>query len=699
MAWPDIFFKAKKRTEPVPTPDFAPAPVAPKSNDPQPPIIQPVPPEAMASGSTSPAPIKSEPIRFEPPKIEPPNVEPLKPEPIRAETSTKTLPAMHGVVLRPPARLSQPAIPTPPLKNLEQLRAEADPARALANNGGLRMLKPGEIDPAKGPAPIPAATPAPVGYVQPPVGSPAPVTPPMASPVAAPVASAPPPFPSFAPAPRPVVAPDARKIEPPLIPAKPAMQGDSPFILKPTSGNDASPKVTLPAGPGPLLPFGSIAPRKAKMADVARIVLPPKRDETDAAPSPSQPLPMVVPPAFPVAAMTVRVKVPTEKPLIPRIVLSSPTSIAPFQSATPVAKAPASGPIVSPLASATSDLAPNKDMTSHQLAPATPNILPPVVPEAPKSPVGDTSFSQLIPTMPFTSGMDAPAAPLIEVPKVDPEAHKPEPTAELLPKIDPEAHKPEPPVNLAPKVEPAPVVETFPRIEPEPFTPLPPIEVIPKVDPEAHKPGPTTEVLPKIDPEAHKPQPPAAPLPRAEPEAPKPESSPAPFTLEKANAPSAGPEKREFHLANGEKVGGVVLSETPEAIYIQHGTLGVITIPRNQIAKRLVEIILMNGDRIVGDIMAETADTLYVRHSSLGMLTVPRAQRSTRVVEAILKDGDRVLGEVLTETETFTVIRSATLGTVTVPHEKIAMLNRKIEQIEMKSLPPAFPELKDTPSS
>ena len=93
--------------------------------------------------------------------------------------------------------------------------------------------------------------------------------------------------------------------------------------------------------------------------------------------------------------------------------------------------------------------------------------------------------------------------------------------------------------------------------------------------------------------------------------------------------------------------------------------------------------------------MAETADTLYVRHASLGMLTVPRAQRSTRVVEAILKDGDRILGEVLTETESFTVIKSATLGTVTIPHDKLTMLNRKIEQIEMKMLPPAPSPLRD----
>ena len=82
-------------------------------------------------------------------------------------------------------------------------------------------------------------------------------------------------------------------------------------------------------------------------------------------------------------------------------------------------------------------------------------------------------------------------------------------------------------------------------------------------------------------------------------------------------------ERREFILANGERILGTVLSETPEAIYIDHTTLGVLTIPRAQIAQRPIEIILINGDRIVGDIVAETADTLFVRHASLGILTVP----------------------------------------------------------------------------
>jgi RNase P/RNase MRP subunit p29 len=133
-------------------------------------------------------------------------------------------------------------------------------------------------------------------------------------------------------------------------------------------------------------------------------------------------------------------------------------------------------------------------------------------------------------------------------------------------------------------------------------------------------------------------------------------------------------------------------------VYLNHETLGVLTLPRSQIATRPVEIILINGDRIVGDIMAETADSLYVRHASLGMLTVPRSQRSTRVVEAILKDGDRILGEVLAETENFTVIRSATLGTVPVPHNKVAMLNRKVEQISLKAVTTA-PAIEDKPKS
>jgi RNase P/RNase MRP subunit p29 len=146
-------------------------------------------------------------------------------------------------------------------------------------------------------------------------------------------------------------------------------------------------------------------------------------------------------------------------------------------------------------------------------------------------------------------------------------------------------------------------------------------------------------------------------------------------------------ERTEFVLSNGERIFGHVLSETPQTIYLDHGTLGVLTLPRSQIAAKPIEVILINGDRIVGDLIAETSECLYIKHASLGMLTVPHGQRSARVVEAILKDGDRILGEVLAETDQFTVIRSASLGTVAVQHEQVAMLNRKIEQMQLRALP------------
>jgi RNase P/RNase MRP subunit p29 len=457
---------------------------------------------------------------------------PVKIAPV--EKGTRTLPAMHGVVLRPPGRLATGVLPTvaptasprltAPLKNIEQLMAEADPVHTLSQTGNLRMLK--RLTPES--API-KSEPGPSSAASPP---PEPVQ----------LAAASPP-------PEPQKADSAPKPE------------ETPFILKSAATPASIPRIIPPAPPThpPLMPFGSIFRRKAKMTDLARIVLPPKREEhPETPPVPPKSSPTVVPPAFPIAG-------------------------------------------------------------------ATP-------------------------------GGAAHGSTTTEVPRIDPEPPQPTVTE-----------------TTSPAPEPTPVAEAMP---------IAPVPDEPKVDPEAHKPEPSATPLPKVDPEAHKPAPtPSAPVPSAE-----------------LSAPSVTPEKREFHLANGERVAGVVLSETPEAVYVEHGTLGVLTIPRAQIAKHLVEIILINGDRIVGDIMAETADTLYVRHASLGMLTVPRAQRSTRVVEAILKDGDRILGEVLTETDSFTVIRSATLGTITVPHDKISMLNRKIEQIEMKALPPPAPELKDKPS-
>ena len=363
------------------------------------------------------------------------------------------------------------------------------------------------------------------------------------------------------------------------------------------------------------------------MTELARIVLPPKREETEPPPAPPETSPTVVPPAFPVAAMTARaIKVTGANPESKRI----PTVFigAPFSQEKAVAeeKPSEAAPPVEPM---TKDLAAPSGPPDGNTEAVLPGGTPPTGPEMSESGGLEGPLSA-----PADVTGEKSISPSSDAPKIDPEADKPEPSTSPLPQVDPEAHRPAPP-------------------------PEPP---------------------PQVDPEAHKPEPPSPPV-----------------SPEALSAPVATPEKREFHLANGERVVGVVLSETPEAVYIDHGALGVLTIPRGQIAKRLVEIILINGDRIVGDIMAETADTLYVRHSSLGMLTVPRMQRSTRVVEAILKDGDRILGEILTETETFTVIRSATLGTITVPHNKVAMLNRKIEQIELKALPPPAPGITDKP--
>ena len=338
------------------------------------------------------------------------------------------------------------------------------------------------------------------------------------------------------------------------------------------------------------------------MADLARIILPPKREEHEPPPAPtlSESSPTVIPPAFPVAAMTARASQPPGESLETGKV-SSPSPV---------------------------DSAAAEKIVAEE-KPPQPNI--PTVTD-------------------HVQGAPAEISPQDKTPGIALDTEKPAGT------------------ESDPASTPTPVAEAGPA------TPLPDSPEAPKVDPEAHKPETTTTPLPQIDPEAHR----TPTIPQAG-----------------SSVPAVTPEKREFHLANGERVAGTVLSETPEAVYLDHGTLGVLTIPRAQIAKHLVEIILINGDRIVGDIMAETADTLYVRHASLGMLTIPRAQRSTRVVEAILKDGDRILGEVLTETDSFTVIRSATLGTVTVPHSKVSMLNRKIEQIELKALPPPAPEIKE----
>ncbi len=634
MHWPDIFFKAKKpqpQTELPPAPDLPPPfePAEENANPlppaPRPPTIKPVPvsaaPQATMQISTLAARKKTEPVQIAP-----------------VGTGTRTLPAMHGVVLRPPTRVgtapvgqptAAPPRPPEPLKNIEQLMAEADPVRTLGQTGSVRMLKrtgpdgdpispaPSEGTPAK---PLPLKDPSVL----------APTSVPMEA-----SASTPPPFPSFQPAAQTSPPLQIKRVEPNLATPIPVSSGklvpaptddDSPFILKPAASATNAPRV-LPPTPPSLDSLGSIFRRKAKLADVARIVLPPKREESEPAPARPESSPTVVPPAFPVAAMTARVGRPGD-------------------NAMGSSKASTDRAAESALTESIDEIPAPKDV--RRIDPETPVVTETTRPSIEPMPLAEEKTAAAMSDLP-------------EAPKND---FKPEGSIESGNN----------PVQTSPT----------PAIEEKPAENVPPLIETPKVDPEAHRPEPSVSTLPKVDPEAHRPPPVPAP--------------PMPSTELSPPAAKVQQEKREFHLANGERVAGVVLSETPEAVYIDHGTLGVITIPRAQIAKRLVEIILINGDRIVGDIMAETADTLYVRHASLGMLTVPRAQRSTRVVEAILKDGDRILGEVLTETDSFTVIRSATLGTVTVPHSKVAMLNRKIEQIELKSLPPPAPELKDKPS-
>ena len=148
MPWPDIFFKARK-TSPVPPvpPPFIPAPETPKPipGGLQPPAIKPVP---VALGPKAvPAPVQA--------KVTP------------VTTSTRTLPAMHGVILRPPVRpatstmkISSPATapspPAEPIKNIDQLMAEADPVRTLSQSGSVRMLK--RLAPEPDAASVPADT-------------------------------------------------------------------------------------------------------------------------------------------------------------------------------------------------------------------------------------------------------------------------------------------------------------------------------------------------------------------------------------------------------------------------------------------------------------------------------------------------------------------------------------------------------------
>ncbi|HEX3982269.1 MAG TPA: hypothetical protein VHX12_01110 [Acidisoma sp.] len=293
MPWPDIFFKAKKRPEnqdapPQPTPP----PEAPKIVDPPP----------------GPAPTKPPPAGQSPrPSVEPLTAAAIKAASQRAE-GTRTLPVMHGVVLRPLTRsggkLTFPAPPPEPIKNIEQLMSEADPVKTLSQTGSVRMLK--RLSP-EAPALRPPGTPPPIrAETAATETAPTPDATVIAPPKATEAGS---PWPSFASKDAPRVYIEPRKPEPdqpirkaePISPAEakagtpaPAVAApidiptlaqprpvarESTFLSRPAVVS-ANPPATRPPPPSlpPMISIGSIAKRKAKLADVARIVLPPKRE-------------------------------------------------------------------------------------------------------------------------------------------------------------------------------------------------------------------------------------------------------------------------------------------------------------------------------------------------------------------------------------------------------------------------------------
>ncbi|MCE0496451.1 MAG: hypothetical protein LV481_00705 [Methylacidiphilales bacterium] len=425
-------------------------------------------------------------------------------------------------------------------ENVSQAMAEADTLRMLTRSGGVRLIKrvPSEIHPE--------------------------VTPPASRTEALPTQL-------------PVPAPQSKNG--PLPEPQPPSMSD-PGEIKKEPPATAPPAASAPGAPGLRRPhFG----RKARLTDLARMILPAKREALPAT---------IVPPSFPV-----------EVPAGTVLRAESPKTV--------------------------------KDAAPPDSNVAAPEKSPHAAPGHPAEPVLGGSAAKASGEIPATK-------------------------------------------ETASSVNPPPIAE--PEKKPESIAPE-------KVFTPEIKTG--TAAIPVT---------PAVSLPTSGPAAATPKAEPA-TTSSSLSTPPAPGEKREFFLANGERILGKVLSETRDSIYLEHATLGVLTLPRTQIAKRLVELILINGDRIVGDIVAETPECLFVRHASLGMLTVPQSQRSTRVVEAILKDGDRIVGEVLAETDTYTVIRSATLGTVTVQHGQLAMLNRKVEQVALKSLPPASPALKNKPSA
>lgn len=152
--------------------------------------------------------------------------------------------------------------------------------------------------------------------------------------------------------------------------------------------------------------------------------------------------------------------------------------------------------------------------------------------------------------------------------------------------------------------------------------------------------------------------------------------------------PGLDPEEgaKEFTLTNGELISGKVLSETDTELFVQTLTLGIVTLKRDHLAKKLMEVVLLNGDRVTGEVVAENKDFIYLRNASLGTLTIPRDQGARNVVEVELANGNRIVGELVVETEDVVLIKSATLGTVSVDRKGMRHLAQRVEQSQIKSL-------------
>ncbi len=129
--------------------------------------------------------------------------------------------------------------------------------------------------------------------------------------------------------------------------------------------------------------------------------------------------------------------------------------------------------------------------------------------------------------------------------------------------------------------------------------------------------------------------------------------------------------QREILLTTGEKLSGVIASESATDITLDHPLLGKILVPKKRAARRPIEIFLRNGDRLVGELVSESPEAVRMEHSGLGLLTIPRSEICKKVASFELVNGDRVCGEVIEETSLFIRLRSDSLGTILIPRKRI----------------------------